>query len=118
VYFESDIEVVVGKHAISALRDAPDNVIQHAKRHLGDIDFHYRARGHQVSALAISSLVLRKLKQDAEQQIGPIQGAVITVPAYFDESRRQATVTAGELADSMSSTSSTSLQPRLSPTPT
>ena len=101
VYFDSAEDVVVGKHAVSALRDTPEFVIQHPKRHIGDDGHHYEMHGQKISPLAASSLILRKLKQDAEQQIGPIQGAVITVPAYFDETRRQATVAAGQLAGLM-----------------
>lgn len=98
VCFESAEDVVVGKHAVSALLDTPEHVIQHPKRYLGDADHADDMHGQSVSPIAASSLILRKLKQDAEQQVGPISGAVITVPAYFDEARRQATVTAGELA--------------------
>jgi molecular chaperone DnaK len=98
VCFESAKDVVVGKHAVRALSDTPEYVIQHPKRYLGDADHADDMHGQSVSPIAASSLILRKLKQDAEQQIGPIGGAVITVPAYFDEARRQATVTAGELA--------------------
>ena len=46
----------------------------------------------------LREFLVKKLKQDAEKRIGPIAGAVITVPAYFDEARRQATVDAGTLA--------------------
>ncbi|MBX2851561.1 MAG: Hsp70 family protein [Phycisphaeraceae bacterium] len=98
VCFESAEDVVVGKHAVRALSDTPEHVIQHPKRYLGDADHADDMHGQSVSPIAASSLILRKLKQDAEQQVGPIGGAVITVPAYFDEARRQATVTAGELA--------------------
>ena len=43
-------------------------------------------------------MILLKLKQDAQKKMGTIDGVVITVPAYFDESRRQATAKAGKLA--------------------
>lgn len=99
VYFENDVDAVVGKHAVAALRDAPSQVVQHAKRFLGDRDHRYHIHGSDLSPLAISAIILRKLRQDTEQQVGPIAGAVITVPAYFDEGRRQATAAAGELAD-------------------
>ncbi|MCC6415500.1 MAG: Hsp70 family protein [Opitutaceae bacterium] len=56
--------------------------------------------GQAYSPEAISSLVLRKLKEDAEAALGePVTGAVITVPANFNEAQRQATVNAGRLAD-------------------
>src|SRR5438046_8674285 len=46
----------------------------------------------------LSAIILRKLVQDAEQRLGPIQKAVITVPAYFDDTRRKATKDAGRIA--------------------
>ena len=98
VCFETAEDVVVGKHAERALMDLPEHVIQHPKRHVGDPDHHEDMHGQAINPIMASSLILRKLKQDAEQQVGPIGGAVVTVPAYFDEARRQATVTAGELA--------------------
>ena len=98
VFFETGEDVVVGRHAVGALLDTPEHVIQHPKRQIGDADHADDMHGQAVTPIAASSLILRKLKQDAEQQVGPISGAVITVPAYFDEARRQATVTAGELA--------------------
>jgi molecular chaperone DnaK len=56
--------------------------------------------GQTYSAEAISALILRKLKEDAEAALSePITGAVITVPANFNDAQRQATVNAGRLAD-------------------
>ena len=98
VYFESEGDVIVGRHAKRALKDDPGNVVQNIKRHIADDDYRHIVQGQEFSAIAISSLILRKLHQDAERQIGVIDGAVITVPAYFDEGRRQATAAAGELA--------------------
>lgn len=56
--------------------------------------------GRSYSAEAVSALVLRKLKEDAEAALSePVTGAVITVPANFNDAQRQATVNAGRLAD-------------------
>jgi molecular chaperone DnaK len=56
--------------------------------------------GRNYSPEAVSSLVLRKLKEDAESALSePVTGAVITVPANFNDAQRQATVNAGRLAD-------------------
>jgi molecular chaperone DnaK len=58
-----------------------------------------RVRDHEFSPEEISSLILRKLKADAERALGAeVSRAVITVPAYFNDAQRQATKTAGELA--------------------
>src|SRR5262249_12180276 len=46
----------------------------------------------------LSSFILRSLRADAERKLGPVRKAVITVPAYFDEARRSATIDAGRLA--------------------
>ena len=89
VYFESEGDVVVGRHAKRALKDDPGNVVQNIKRHVADHEYRRTVHGQELSPIAISSLILCKLHQDAERQIGPIDGAVITVPAYFDEGRRR-----------------------------
>ena len=54
--------------------------------------------GREFRPETLSAIILRKLVQDAEQRIGPISQAVITVPAYFDDTRRKATKDAGRIA--------------------
>jgi molecular chaperone DnaK len=98
VYFETESDVVVGRHAKRALWSDPELVVQNIKRHMGDKHYGVSIYGKTLHPVDISALILKKLKQDAERVIGPITGAVITVPAYFDESRRYDTVAAGELA--------------------
>jgi molecular chaperone DnaK len=62
-------------------------------------DVHVEIRGKQYSPPEISAMILQKLKQDAENYLGePVKEAVITVPAYFDDSQRQATKDAGTIA--------------------
>ncbi len=57
------------------------------------------AGGRKVSPVEVSAEVLKELKRRAESSLGgPIEGAVITVPAYFDDAQRQATKEAGEIA--------------------
>lgn len=62
-------------------------------------DAHVELRGKAYSPPEVSAMILQKLKQDAENYLGePIKEAVITVPAYFDDSQRQATKDAGTIA--------------------
>src|SRR5207244_3467955 len=58
----------------------------------------YAVGGREFRPETLSALVLKKLVQDAERRIGPVGRAVITVPAYFDDTRRKATKDAGLIA--------------------
>ena len=98
VYFDPSGEVIVGREALQAGQTDPSRLAQFAKRDMGERFYHKPVDGRQLSPHAISALILKKLKQDAQQILGPIAGAVITVPAYFNETRRQATLAAGEIA--------------------
>lgn len=97
VLFDASGEVVVGREARRVALSEPDRVAEDVKRYMGDPTFPKSFDGKKLSPPAISALILKKLKQDAERRIGPIDGAVITVPAYFDEGRRQATAAAGQI---------------------
>src|SRR5688572_30704388 len=97
VFFEGS-NVVVGKEAVKAITtDAPD-VAECAKRDLGSRFFHKQLAGRRYPPEALEAWVLNKLRVDAEKQIGRFTKAVITVPAYFDEVRRKATMDAGYMA--------------------
>lgn len=80
--------------------------VEHAKKRLPykiveapNGDAHVEARGKRYSPPEISAMILQKLKQAAEDYLGePVTEAVITVPAYFDDSQRQATKDAGQIA--------------------
>ncbi len=98
VYFEPSGEVVVGAPARLAAVEHPELVVQCVKREMGERFYPRTILGRKIPPPAISALILKKLKQDAEAKIGPIDGAVITVPAYFDEGRRQATIAGGQIA--------------------
>lgn len=97
VLFDGD-EIVVGKEAVAASALEPEKVAECVKRDMGKKAFHKTINGQTYPPEVISSLILRKLKSDAERKLGPIESAVITVPAYFDEPRRRATADAGRLA--------------------
>lgn len=80
--------------------------VEHAKKRLPykiveapNGDAHVEVRGRRYSPPEISAMILQKLKQAAEDYLGePVTEAVITVPAYFDDSQRQATKDAGQIA--------------------
>ncbi|TMW73869.1 molecular chaperone DnaK [Alteribacter natronophilus] len=74
------------------------NTIVSIKRHMGT-DYKVEAEGKEYSPQEISAIILQKLKEDAEAYLGEkVTKAVITVPAYFNDSQRQATKDAGKIA--------------------
>jgi len=97
VFFEGD-NVVVGKEAVKAVATDAQAVAECAKRDLGTRLFHKQLSGRRFPPEALQAWVLNKLRIDAERQIGKFSKAVITVPAYFDEVRRKATMDAGYIA--------------------
>ncbi len=97
VWFD-DEGVVVGKEAVKAARTDPDRVAACAKRDMGAAHYSRAIGGEWLPPEVVQSLVLGKLKADAELIVGPFEKAVITVPAYFNEPRRKATQDAGRIA--------------------
>jgi molecular chaperone DnaK len=90
---------VVGETALQSTITDPDKVAQFVKRHIGQAHFKVVASGHEYSPELISAVILKKIVQDAEAETGePISQAVITVPAYFTEAQRHATLEAGRMA--------------------
>jgi molecular chaperone HscC len=90
--------ILVGKAAKERLIDHSGTTVAAFKRLMGS-DHKVRLGKKTFSAVELSSLVLRSLKEDAEAHLGtPITHAVISVPAYFDDNQRHATKLSGELA--------------------
>ena len=91
-------EKLVGKVAKRQAVSNHDNTIQSIKRDMGT-DKKVALNGKEYTPQEISAMVLTKLKQDAESYLGEtVSQAVITVPAYFNDSQRQATKDAGKIA--------------------
>lgn len=97
VLFDDD-GVVVGKQAVAAASLEPEKVADCVKRDMGGKHYHRQINGRWYPPEVVSAYILQRLKADAERKLGPIRQAVITVPAYFDETRRRATMDAGKLA--------------------
>ena len=98
VGFAKNGERLVGEAAKRQAVTNPENTISSIKRHMGT-DYKVNANGKTYSPQEISAMILQKLKSDAESYLGTkITEAVITVPAYFTDSQRQATKDAGKIA--------------------
>lgn len=91
-------EVIVGTEALRHAIVNPRNVVQHAKRFLGKSDFRWEIDGRYFTPRDISAFILKKLLSAAEERIGPVESAVITVPAQFSDLQRQETIAAGKQA--------------------
>ncbi|MFF0632174.1 Hsp70 family protein [Nocardia sp. NPDC004151] len=99
VLFASATDHVVGEGARRQARLDPDNVCTLVKRRMGDAEWRFGAHGQLWSAPAVSALILKSLAADAEFSGGePVRRAVITVPAYFGDEERRATIQAGTYA--------------------
>jgi molecular chaperone HscA len=120
VHYAADGSVVVGAAAQRLAAAHPHDTISSVKRFMGrgpqdaeatrkltpyrfapgsDGVVRFAVAGHAVTPIEVSAEILRVLKARAEEELGgPLEGAVITVPAYFDDGQRQATRDAGRLA--------------------
>ena len=98
VAFSKNGERLVGQIAKRQAVTNPDNTVISIKRHMGT-DKKINIEGDEFSPQEISAMILQKLKSDAESYLGQkVTQAVITVPAYFSDSQRQATKDAGKIA--------------------
>ncbi len=99
VGFSKTGEIVVGEVAKRQAITNPDRTIRSIKRQMGRKDASVDIDGKKWTPQEISAQILGKLKRDAESYLGDkVTQAVITVPAYFDDSQRQATNEAGQIA--------------------
>ena len=99
VGFTKDGQRLVGRLAKNQAVSNPDRTISSIKRHMGDPNYHVTIDGKSYTPPEISAMILQKLKSDAEAYLGEtVTQAVITVPAYFNDSQRQATKDAGKIA--------------------
>ncbi|MCS7243760.1 MAG: molecular chaperone DnaK [Candidatus Calescibacterium sp.] len=91
-------EIIVGEHAKRQAILNPENTVISIKRKMGS-DHKVKIESKEYTPEQISAFILQKLKRDAEAYLGePIQDAVITVPAYFNNPQREATKNAGVIA--------------------
>jgi molecular chaperone DnaK len=98
VAFSKDDQILVGEPARRQAVSNPKGTIIAAKRKMGTKE-KFDIRGKDYTPQQISAFILQKIKKDAEEFLGEkVSGAVITVPAYFDDNQRQATMDAGKIA--------------------
>jgi molecular chaperone DnaK len=98
LHFYDEDACVVGDEAVKMVVIDPSNVVRFIKRHMGE-DFSLEFYGNSYTPQEISALILRKLKEDAEELLGvKVHDAVVTVPAYFNSAQRGATAEAGAIA--------------------
>jgi len=98
VLIDEGATVVVGQAALDVALEQPERVATLVKRRMGHAAYGRPVAGHDFRPETLSALILKKLVQDAELRLGPVRQAVITVPAYFDDTRRKATQDAGRIA--------------------
>ena len=98
VAITQDGERLVGRVAKNQAVSNPEHTVRSIKRHMGE-DYKVKMWGKEYSPQEVSAMILQKLKADAESYLGQkVTKAVITVPAYFEDSQRQATKDAGKIA--------------------
>jgi len=97
VFFDGD-QPIIGTEAMRNAIASPERVVQHVKRFMGNPEKFWKIDETRYSPVHISAMILRKLIAAAQEQIGEISEAVITVPAQFGDAHRHATMQAGHAA--------------------
>jgi molecular chaperone DnaK len=98
IYLAPDGSAVVGQAALDMALEQPERVATLVKRYMGRPEYDRPVAGRTFRPETLSAIILKKLAQDAQAALGRIEGCVITVPAYYDDTRRQATLNAGRIA--------------------
>lgn len=98
VYFADENDIIVGSEALDFRVVYPDRVARRFKRDMGNPDWTFSVGDRKFRPEELSAMVLRKLINEAQAKIGPIEEVVISVPFIFDAARRQATKNAGQIA--------------------
>lgn len=100
IFFDEENSNVsrVGVEAINSRHLNAQRSVRWIKRHMGDPNYRKNIDGKDWTAVELSALILKKLKEECSAEHGEIRDTVISVPAHFDEVRRKATMDAGTLA--------------------
>lgn len=95
IKFESSSHTYIGTEAKNSAATDSNSVAKEFKREMHNDAYRFNVHGDSYTASDLSSFILKKLTQDASTQVGSIKDVVISVPAYFKESQRNATMQAG-----------------------
>lgn len=98
VYFQDDGTPVVGKEAKAMAETEPEKVVQFVKRQIGKENVKFTFGGVEYDPVTISALILKRIKEDMEEQGHDVSDVVITCPAYFGNTEKIATRQAGQIA--------------------
>lgn len=97
--FNDEHNVTVGTEARNSAERHPERFVRWIKREMGETYFSQEILGKNWTPAFLSSFILKKIADEFASQKGKIDCCVITVPAYFDETRRRATLEAGKIAN-------------------
>jgi molecular chaperone DnaK len=97
VLFDGD-RPIVGTEALRNSIRFPDRVVENSKRFIGDVGKRWWINSRPYSPVDVATLILKKLVSAAQEKVGQISQAVITVPAQFSDAQRHATIQAGHAA--------------------